>query len=32
MEPLFKVMALYYAAVNILLFAMMGIDKVRAKR
>ena len=32
MEPLFKVMAVYYAAVNILLFALMGIDKVRAKR
>ena len=32
MGPLFKVMAVYYAAVNILLFALMGIDKVRAKR
>lgn len=32
MEPLFKAMAVYYAAVNILLFALMGIDKVRAKR
>lgn len=32
MSLLLKVMAVYYIIVNIVLFVMMGIDKVRAKR
>ena len=32
MSLLLKVMAVYYLAVNLVLFVMMGADKVRAKR
>ena len=32
MSLLLKVMAVYYLAVNLVLFVMMGVDKVRAKR
>lgn len=32
MSPLFKVLAIYYAIINIVLIILMGVDKVKAKR
>lgn len=32
MTPLIKVMLFYYAIVSIVLFILMGVDKVKAKR
>ncbi len=32
MSPLFKVLAVYYAVINLVLFILMGVDKAKAKR
>ncbi len=32
MSPIFKVLAVYYAIINIVLIILMGVDKVKAKR
>lgn len=32
MSPLFKVLAVYYLAINLVLLILMGVDKAKAKR